>query len=200
MTTKQVAFRLSPTKEIIRAAVAIETHSEMRLARGRRRKPRKRCSALGRCTKKGGFFPSLLATAIREFGGPRGQFAFKGAPSAFNIPNTIDAKEAIMAMKKTAKIRRSPADIKKAWQKLEPELATQLAERERQGETFTSITRQEFEAKLKRVKSPTIVSQSWNNSASPGGTINYSVGVLTPDNVGQPGRVCHHRQSQSDRQ
>ena len=88
-----------------------------------------------------------------------------------------------MAVKKRAKIRRSPADIKKAWQKLEPELARQRAERERQGETFTSITREEFEAKLKRVNSPMIVSQSWNNSAPPGGTINYSVGVVNPDPI-----------------
>jgi hypothetical protein len=88
-----------------------------------------------------------------------------------------------MAAKRTKKFRRSPADIKKAWQKLEPELAKQRKERERQGETFTSITREEFEAKLKRVNSPMIVSQSWNNTAPPGGTINYTVGVMNPDPV-----------------
>jgi hypothetical protein len=59
-----------------------------------------------------------------------------------------------MAAKKTAKIRRSPADIRKAWEKLEPELNRQRKEHERQGETFTAITREEFEAKLKRVNSP----------------------------------------------
>ena len=85
--------------------------------------------------------------------------------------------------KKSAKIRRSPADIRKAWEKLEPELAKQRKERERQSETFTSITREEFEAKLKRVNSPMIVSQSWNNNAPPGGTINYTVGVMNPDPV-----------------
>src|SRR5262249_7490651 len=62
----------------------------------------------------------------------------------------------LMAAKRTKKFRRSPADINKAWQKLEPELAKQRKERERQGETFTSITREEFEAKLKRVNSPMI--------------------------------------------
>jgi hypothetical protein len=86
-----------------------------------------------------------------------------------------------MAVKKTAKIRRSTADIRKAWEKLETELAGHRTERERRGETFTSITREEFEAKLKRVKSPMIVFQGWNNSAPPGGTINYSVGILNPD-------------------
>ena len=99
------------------------------------------------------------------------------------FPNTIDvAQEAIIAVKKTAKIRRSSADIKK--QKREPKLARQRAERERQGETFTSITREEFEAKLTRVKSSIIVFQSWNNSAPPGGTINDSVGALNPDPIG----------------
>jgi hypothetical protein len=88
-----------------------------------------------------------------------------------------------MAAKKTAKIRRSPADIRKAWEKLEPELARQRKEHERQGETFTSITREEFEAKMKRVNSPMIVSQGWNNNAPPGGTINYTVGVTNPDPV-----------------
>lgn len=86
--------------------------------------------------------------------------------------------------KKATKVRRSPADIKKAWQKLEPELAKQRKERERQGETFVSITREEFEAKLKRVNSPVIWFESWANSAPPGGTINYSVGVMNPDPVG----------------
>src|SRR4029434_7624242 len=78
---------------------------------------------------------------------------------------------------------RSPADIKKAWQKLEPELAKQRKERESQGETFTSITREEFEAKLKRVNSPMIVSPRWNHTAPPGGMINYTVGVMNPDPV-----------------
>jgi hypothetical protein len=88
-----------------------------------------------------------------------------------------------MAAKKKAKTRRSPADIKKAWQKLEAELTTHKREREREGETFTSITREEFEAKMKRVNSPMIVSQGWNNAAPPGGTINYSIGILNPDPI-----------------
>jgi hypothetical protein len=89
-----------------------------------------------------------------------------------------------MAAKKKAKTPRSPVDIKKAWQKLEPELAKHKREREGQGETFTSITRAEFEAKMKRVNSPMIVSQGWSNTAPPGGTINYSVGIANPDPTG----------------
>jgi hypothetical protein len=88
-----------------------------------------------------------------------------------------------MAAKKKAKTRRSPADIKKAWQKLEPELAKHRREHDRQGETFTCITREEFAAKMKRVNSPMILSQGWTNTAPPGGTINYSVGIGNPDPV-----------------
>jgi len=86
-----------------------------------------------------------------------------------------------MAAKKKAKARRSPADIKKAWQNLEPELAKHKREHERQGETFTSITREAFE--MKRVNSPMILSQGWDNTAPPGGTINYSVGIANPDPI-----------------
>ena len=88
-----------------------------------------------------------------------------------------------MAAKKKAKTRRSPADIKKAWQNLQPALAEHRREHERQGETFRSITREEFEAKMKRVNSPMILSEGWSNSAPPGGTINYSVGIGNPDPI-----------------
>jgi len=86
-----------------------------------------------------------------------------------------------MAAKKKSKTRRSPAEIKKAWQKLEPELAKHKRNHERKGETFRSITREEFEAKMKRVKSPMILSQGWTNPVPPGGTINYSIGIANPD-------------------
>jgi len=135
-------------------------------------------AGLGRCLEQIGC--TIKAKSASEGGN---NLLSKALLLRLVFPNTIEAQEAIMAVKKTAKMRRSPADIKKAWQKLEPELARQRAERERQGETFTSITREEFEEKLKRVKSPMIVSQSWNNSAPPGGTINYSVGVLNPDPI-----------------
>jgi len=86
-----------------------------------------------------------------------------------------------MAAKKKVKIRRSPAEVRKMWQKLEPQLAKERVERERQGQTFTSITREEFEAKLKRVHSPMIVSQGWNPTVPLDGTINYGVQVVSFD-------------------
>ena len=80
-----------------------------------------------------------------------------------------------MAAKKKAKVGRSPREIAKMWQKLEPQLAKKRVAREREGQTFTSITREEFEAKLKRVHLPMIVSQGWSPTAPPGGRINYAV-------------------------
>jgi hypothetical protein len=85
-----------------------------------------------------------------------------------------------MAAKKKGKTRRFPADIKKAWQKFEPELAKHKREHERQGETFTSVTREEFEAKMKRVNSPMILSQGWTNPVPPGGRSITLLGLQIP--------------------
>jgi len=52
--------------------------------------------------------------------------------------------------------------------------------RENKEEHFTSITPEEIEKKLKRVKSPMIVSQGWG-STTPGGTVNYNLGIYNPD-------------------
>jgi hypothetical protein len=51
---------------------------------------------------------------------------------------------------------------------------------ENKEEHFTAITPDEIEKKLKRVKSPMIVSQGWG-STTPGGTVNYSLGIYNPD-------------------
>ena len=51
---------------------------------------------------------------------------------------------------------------------------------EHKAEHFTGLTAEEIERKLKRVKSPMIVSQGWN-STTPGGTVNYNLGVYNPD-------------------
>lgn len=51
---------------------------------------------------------------------------------------------------------------------------------ENMGEHFTAVTPEEIKKKLKRVKSPIIVSQGWNSS-TPGGTVNYSLGLYNPD-------------------
>lgn len=88
-------------------------------------------------------------------------------------------KKASAPKKKTTKARRSAAEI---WKALEPALKQHEQEHKGSGQkTFMPITREEFEAKMKRVNSPMIVSQSWDDNAAPGGVINYTVGVLNPD-------------------
>jgi hypothetical protein len=51
---------------------------------------------------------------------------------------------------------------------------------ESKAEHFTAVTPEEIERKLRRVKSPMIVSQAWNSAAA-GGTITYSIGIYNPD-------------------
>jgi len=72
----------------------------------------------------------------------------------------------------------SPAEIKEHVQKIQA--AIERMKRETKGEHFTSITPEQIEKKFKRVNSPMIISQSWN-STSPGGTVNYNLGVYNPD-------------------
>src|SRR5687767_11952029 len=82
------------------------------------------------------------------------------------------------------KIVRSAADVAKAWKTAEADIARERKSREKKGETFTGVSKEEFDEKMKRADSPIIVWQSWNNTAPPTGIINYSVGVLNPDPVG----------------
>lgn len=88
-----------------------------------------------------------------------------------------------MAARKSDATGKSTAHVKRAVLAIEGEIAKEKKKREKSGETFTSLTREELEAKLRRAESPMIVWQSWNNTAPPGGTINYSVGVSNPDPV-----------------
>lgn len=70
------------------------------------------------------------------------------------------------------------AQIKEQTKKIQDTIAKH--KRENKEENFTSVKPEEIDAKLKRVNSPMIVSQSWGNS-TPGGTFNYSVGIHNPD-------------------
>lgn len=58
--------------------------------------------------------------------------------------------------------------------------AIKKLKKETRGEHFTSVTPDDIGRKLKRVNSPIIVSQGWN-STTPGGTVNYSLGIYNPD-------------------
>ncbi|MEK6406078.1 MAG: OmpH family outer membrane protein [Acidobacteriota bacterium] len=77
--------------------------------------------------------------------------------------------------------KKTAAEIKRAIEAIEAEIQKEKKKREKSGETFVSLTREQLENKLKRAESPVITWQSWNNTAPIGGTINYTVGVTNPD-------------------
>lgn len=79
---------------------------------------------------------------------------------------------------KSAKRKWTAVQIKKEAKKIAA--AVEAHKRQAKAECFTSVTPAEIERKLKRVKSPMIVSQGWN-STNPGGTVNYSLGIHNPD-------------------
>lgn len=77
-----------------------------------------------------------------------------------------------------AQKKLTPAQIKAQTQKIRE--AIEQHRRANREEHFTSLTPEAIERKLKRVKSPMIVSQGWGNT-TPGGTFGYSVGIHNPD-------------------
>jgi len=89
--------------------------------------------------------------------------------------------EGFMAAKKSKSILRTAGDIGKAWRRLENEIGKHRKEGTNIHEAYAAMTRAEFEAKLKRVNSPMIVSQGWSPSAPPGGTISYRLLLVNYD-------------------
>jgi len=83
-----------------------------------------------------------------------------------------------------ARGKRSPADTEHAVRIIQAAIEEERQARENEGYTFTGLSRQELTEKLKRANSPIIVFQGWDNSAAPGGTISYTVGVFNPDPAG----------------
>jgi hypothetical protein len=86
-----------------------------------------------------------------------------------------------MAAKKSKSILRTAGDISKAWRLLENEIGKHRKEGTNKHEAYAAMTRAEFEAKLKRVNSPMIVSHGWSPSAPPGGTITYRLMLVNYD-------------------
>jgi len=82
-----------------------------------------------------------------------------------------------MPDKKTGK-KWSAAEIKDHTTRIHA--AIEKIKHENKTEHFTSITPEEIEKKFERVNSPMIISQGWN-STTPGGTVNYSLGIYNPD-------------------
>jgi len=58
--------------------------------------------------------------------------------------------------------------------------AIEKSKLEKKFEHFKALTQQEIEKKLRRVDSPMIVSQAWNDS-KPGGTMPFWIGLFNPD-------------------
>jgi len=83
-----------------------------------------------------------------------------------------------MATKRT-EVKWTSAQIKGHIQKIQKVIKEQKR-LVKEDENFTSVTPEEIEKKLKRVKSPMIVSQGWG-STTPGGTVNYNLGIYNPD-------------------
>jgi hypothetical protein len=54
-------------------------------------------------------------------------------------------------------------------------------EAERQGLIFTAPTAEQLRKKLARANSPMIAFQGWSGSTTPGGAINYILGINNPD-------------------
>jgi hypothetical protein len=71
-------------------------------------------------------------------------------------------------------------EIKKHTAKIQ-ELTKDLEKQRKPDHHVTVITPDEIDRKLRRVKSPMIVSQGWSGSAPAGGAISYSVGIYNPD-------------------
>jgi len=79
---------------------------------------------------------------------------------------------------KSEKKKWTAAQIKQHIQRIQR--AVEKQKRENKGDHFTAVTPEQIEKKFKRVNSPMIVSQGWNSS-TPGGTINYNLGLYNPD-------------------
>ena len=70
------------------------------------------------------------------------------------------------------------------------EIEKHREEAKKKGLMFTALSEDEVFRKLTKKKSPMIVWQSWN-SAAPGGSINYSVGIHNPDPDQKIWLFCH---------
>ena len=80
---------------------------------------------------------------------------------------------------KSNKRKWTATEIKKHINRIQ-EVVKQQERLVKKDENFTSVTPEEIKKKLKRVKSPMIVSQGWNHT-QPGGIVNYNLGIYNPD-------------------
>lgn len=81
---------------------------------------------------------------------------------------------------KSKALKWTPEQIKEHIKSIEK--AVEKHKKENKEKYFESITPEQIEEKFKRVNSPMITSQSFG-STTPGGTVNYTVGIFNPDPV-----------------
>src|SRR5215207_7686485 len=86
----------------------------------------------------------------------------------------------VMATKRGA-TKWTGTRLKEQIQRIQKAIDAQKRANKREG--FTSLTPEEIEKKLKRVNSPLILSQGFTTSTTPGGRIDYGVGIYNPDPV-----------------
>jgi hypothetical protein len=88
-----------------------------------------------------------------------------------------------------AQTKLTAAQIKEQTKKIQE--VVEKAKRENKEKNFTSLTPEEIETKLKRVKSPMIVWQGWSGSTGAPGQINYNVGIYNSPGASYSGLFAH---------
>ena len=83
-----------------------------------------------------------------------------------------------MAKRSQPRSKWTPAQVKVQIKRVQE--AVERFKRDHKAEHMTFMSANDVVRKLKRVNSPMIVFQSWN-SAAPGGTVHYSLGIYNPD-------------------
>jgi hypothetical protein len=73
------------------------------------------------------------------------------------------------------------AKIKEQIKKIQQAIEEEKSRYQDQNLTFVALNPKDIERKLRRMKSPIIVAQSWDSSVPAGGTIRYDVAVWNPD-------------------
>jgi hypothetical protein len=76
--------------------------------------------------------------------------------------------------------RNEKKPLEEKAKKILAEIDQQRKEAEKRKMNFTAVTKEELYKKLTKKGSPIIICQSWG-STSPGGSVNYSVGINNPD-------------------
>jgi hypothetical protein len=92
--------------------------------------------------------------------------------------HNIKTKKLKKMENKDKKIKWTDAQIKEHVKNIQKLIETQ--KKQNKSENFIALTPEEITLKFQRVNSPLVYYQSWN-STTPGGTVNYNIGMYNPD-------------------